>query len=41
MAVKFFQENILLLKVNCFEGFLNRCKLDGMVNDNSNSCNSK
>ena len=29
---------ILLLKVDCFERFLNLCKSDGMVNDNSNSC---
>ena len=41
MAVKFFLETILLLKVDCFEGFLKRCKSDGMVNDNSSSCNSK
>ena len=33
-------ETILLLKVDNFEGFLNRCKTDGMVNDNSSSCNS-
>ena len=41
MAVKFFTEIIVLLKVDRFEGFLNRCKIDGMVNDNSSSCNSK
>ena len=28
-------------KVDRFEGFSNRCKIDGMVNDNSSSCNSK
>ena len=41
MAVNFFTEIIVLLKVNRFEGFSNRCKIDGMVNDNSSSCNSK
>ena len=41
MAMKFFSEIILLLKVNHFEGFLNQYKIDGMVNDNSSSCNSK
>ena len=41
MAVKFFPEHILLLKVDCFEGFLNQCKIDRMVNDNSSSCNTK
>ena len=39
MAVKFFTEIIVLLKVDHFEGFLNRCKIDRMVNDNSSSCN--
>ena len=32
MAFKLYT---LLLKVNCFEGFLNWCKTDGIVNDNS------
>ena len=41
MAMKFFPQTILLLKVDHFEGFLNRYKIDGMVNDNSNNCNSK
>ena len=41
MAVKFFTEIIVLLKVDRFEGFSNWCKIDGMVNDNSSSCNSK
>ena len=31
MALKFFPETILLLKVDCFEGILNRIKIDGMV----------
>ena len=39
MAMKFFPENILLLKVDNFERFLNRCKIDKMMNDNSTSCN--
>ena len=39
MAVKFFTEIIVLLKVDRFEGFSNQCKIDGMVNDNSSSCN--
>ena len=25
---------ILLFKMDCFEGFLNQCKIDGMVNYN-------
>ena len=33
MAMKFFSEIILLLKVDIFEGFLNQCKIDRMVND--------
>ena len=41
MAVKNFPETILLLKVNRFEEFLNRYKIDGMVYDNSSSCNLK
>ena len=41
MAVKIFTEIIVLLKVDRFEGFSNRCKIDRMVNDNSSSCNSK
>ena len=35
MALKFFPETILLLKVDRFEGFLNQCKIDGVVTDNS------
>ena len=41
MALKFFTEITVLLKVDRFEGFSNRCKIDGMVNDNSSSGNSK
>ena len=41
IAVKFFPEIIVLLKVDCFEGFLHWCKTDGMTNDISSSCNSK
>ena len=41
MAVKFFTETTVLLKVDCLEGLLNRCEIDRMVNDNSSSCNSK
>ena len=37
MAVKFFPEIILLLKVAQFEGFLNQCKIDRIVNDNSSA----
>ena len=40
MAVKFFPDTILLLKVDRFEGILNWIKIDGMVNDHSSSCNS-
>ena len=39
MAFKLFADTILLLKVDCFEGSLNRIKTDGMVNDDSSSCN--
>ena len=39
MAVKLFLDNILLLEVYSFEGFLNRHKNDKMVNNYSNSCN--
>ena len=41
MAMKFLPETILLLKVDRFEGFLNWCKIDRVVNNNSISCNSK
>ena len=40
MALKFFPDTILLLKVDCFEGILNRIKIDEMVNDHLSSCNS-
>ena len=40
MAFNFFPDTILLLKVECFEGILNRIKFDGMVNDHLSSCNS-
>ena len=39
MAFKFFPDTILLLKVDRFEGILNRIKIDGMVNDHLSSCN--
>ena len=39
MAVKIFPENILLLKVDTFKGFLNQHKIDRIVNDNSSSQN--
>ena len=39
MAVKLFLENILLLKVETFEGFSNRNKTDEMVNNHLSSCN--
>ena len=41
MAVKFLPEVILLLKVDHDEEVLNRCKIDGMMNDNLDSCNSE
>ena len=40
MAFKIFPDTILLLKVDRFEGILNRIKIDGMVNDHLSSCNS-
>ena len=39
MALKFFPETILLLKVDHFAGILNWNKIDGMVNDHLSSCN--
>ena len=39
MAFKFFPDPILLLKVDRFEGILNRIKIDEMVNDHLSSCN--
>ena len=39
-AFKFFPHTILLLKVDHFEGILNRIKIDEMVNDHLSSCNS-
>ena len=38
MALKFFPETVLLLKVDRFEGILNRNKIDEIVNDHSSSC---
>ena len=35
MAFKLFPDTILLLKVDRFEGILNRIKIDGMMNDHS------
>ena len=40
MTFTSFPDTILLLKVDRFEGILNRIKIDGMVNDHSSSCNS-
>ena len=39
MTFKLFPDTILL-KVDRFEGIVNRIKIDGMVNDHSSSCNS-
>ena len=39
MAFLFFPDTILLLKVDRFEGILNRIKIDEMVNDHLSSCN--
>ena len=41
MALKFFPDTILLLKVDRFEGILNQIKIYGMVIDYSSSCNSR
>ena len=38
MALKFLPEHVLLLKVDRFKGFLNRSKIDRMVNDHWSSC---
>ena len=35
----FYPETIFLLKMDHFEGILNRIKIDRNVNDHSNSCN--
>ena len=40
MAVKFFPETIFYKKADHFKEFLNWCKIDRMVNDNSSSSNS-
>ena len=40
ITFNFFPDTILLLKMDCFKGILNRIKIDGMVNDHSSSCNS-
>ena len=39
MAFNFFPDTTLLLKVDHFEGILNRIKIDEMVNDHLSSCN--
>ena len=39
MAVKLFLDNIPLLQVYSFKGFLNRHKNDEMASNYSNSCN--
>ena len=39
MVFKFVPDTILLLKVDRFEGILNRIKIDEMVNDHLSSCN--
>ena len=39
MALKFFPDTILLLKVEHFEGILNQIKIDRMVNDPLSSGN--
>ena len=39
IAIKFLPETIPLLNIESFEGFLNWCKIDRIVNDNSSSCN--
>ena len=41
IMLKLFPDLIALLKADCFEGFLNQCKIYGMVNDNLSSCKSK
>ena len=41
IMLKLFPDLIALLKVDRFEGFLNRYKIDGIMNDNLSSCNSK
>ena len=39
IMLKLFPDLTPLLKVDHFEGFLNWCKIDGMMNDNLSSCN--
>ena len=41
IMLKLFPDLIPLLKVARFEGLLNWYKIDGMINDNLSSCNSK
>ena len=39
MALEFFPEIILVLKMDCVEGILNWIKIDRMANDHLSSCN--
>ena len=39
MVLKLFSDLIPLLKVDNFEGLLNRIKIDGMVSNYLSSCN--
>ena len=39
MDLKIFPNNIMLLKVDCFEGFLNRSNVDELVINSMSGCN--
>ena len=39
MDLKIFLNNIMLLKVDCFEGFSNRSKVDELVINSMSGCN--
>ena len=39
MDLKIFPNNIMLLKVDCFEGFLNRTNIDKLVINSMSGCN--
>ena len=41
MDLKIFSNNIMLLKVVCFEGFLNQTNVDELVINSMSGCNYK
>ena len=41
MNLKILPKTIMLLKVDCFEGFLNRSNIDKLVINSTSGCNYK